>query len=240
MRRRYHAASTRHNRAKALRQVLRWLWQYHGAPKLDDQVKRFAPPRPRNVCVTDAEKAAILNAAPPHIRLWILLCSDLAVRSGTALALNGEHYDPRAQTLTFKTKCDESLTLPVTAEIAAMLTCCDMNTDDSFVRQLWRRHHAEHNKPSRITTGGKNCIGRVFTRLLESLHITRKLRPHDFRRTTAVAMLHATGDIREVQAVLGHKNLQSTFWYLDHELRPVQRRTLELIKTPHWRKEPAA
>lgn len=240
MKGRYHAASTRHNRAKALRQILRWLWQYHGAPKLDEHTRRFAPPRPRNVTVTAAEKASILSAAPPHVRLWILLCSDLAVRSGTAIQLGAEHYDPKQQTLTFKTKCDESLTLPVTKEIASAIDQCDPLSSQSFVRQLWHRHHKANRQSSRITTGGKNCIQRVFRNLLLTLKIYRDIRPHDFRRTTAVAMLHATGDIREVQAVLGHKNLQSTFWYLDHELRPVQRKTLELIKTPNWRKEKTA
>jgi integrase len=240
MAKRYHAASTKHNRSKALRQILRWLWQYHGAPKLDDHVRRFAPPRPRNVVVTDEEKERIFAAAPEHVRLWLLLCSDLAIRSGTAIELSGEHYDPSEQTLTFTTKCDERLTLPVTEEIADLLKECDLDSSRSFVRQLWFRYHKAHNQPSRITTGGKNCLGRIFRKLLRDLHIYRNLRPHDFRRTTAVAMLHATGDIREVQAILGHKNLQSTFWYLDHELRPVKRSTLELIKTANWRKEKSA
>jgi integrase len=240
MLRRYHAASTKHNRAKALRQILRWLWECHGSPKLDDHVRRFAPPRPRNVCVTDEEKFRILNAAPEHVRLWLLLCSDLAIRSGTAIELGPEHYDSKAQTLTFRTKCDERLTLPVTTEIAEMLKGCDPDSSQSFVRQLWHRYHNAHHQTSRITTGGKNCLQRIFRNLLLKLHIYRNLRPHDFRRTTAVAMLHATGDIREVQAILGHKNLQSTFWYLDHELRPVQRKMLELIKTPNWRKEQSA
>lgn len=53
-------------------------------------------------------------------------------------------------------------------------------------------------------------------------------------------MLHYTNDIREVQAILGHKNLQSTFWYLDHDMRPIKRSTLELIKSPAWRKEQSA
>lgn len=223
-----------------MRQVLRWLWQYHGAPKLDEQVKHFAQGRPRNVCVTDAEKLIVLSSAPSHIRLWLLLCSDLALRSGTAVEMSGEHYDPVAKTLTFKTKCDESLSLPVTKEIAEMFGTCDIDSSDSFVRQLWRKNHTTQRKKSKITTGGRLSLNRVFRKLLVELKITRKLRPHDFRRTTAVAMLNATGDIREVQALLGHKNLQSTFWYLDHEMRQVKRTTLELIKRPAWRKEPAA
>jgi len=45
-------------------------------------------------------------------------------------------------------------------------------------------------------------------------------------------MLEATGDLRDVQAFLGHLSLHSTVIYLDHDLRPVKRHTLELIKRP--------
>jgi integrase len=237
---RYHATSTKHNRAKALRQILRWLWENCGAPKLDDQVRHFATPRPRNVCVRDDEKERILNAAPPHVKLWLLLCSDLAIRSGTAIILGPEHYNPDKGTLTFRTKCDERLTLPVTVEIAELLATCDMDSDAPFVHQLWYRNHMASHKGSRLVSYQRNCLQRVFRNLLLKLNITRQITPHDFRRTTAVAMLKATGDIRDVQAILGHKNLQSTFWYLDHEMRPVERKTLELIKTPTWRKERTA
>jgi integrase len=240
MRKRYKAPSTKHNRSKALRQILRWLWENWDAPKLDGHVRRFAPPRPRNVCVRDDEKARILGAAPPHVKLWLLLCSDLAIRSGTAILIAPEHYNEDKGTLTFKTKCDERLTLPVTEEIAALLATCNMEIDQPFVHQLWYTNHTASRTGSRLVSYGRNCLQRVFRNLQIKLNITRNLHPHDFRRTTAVAMLRATGDIRDVQAILGHKNLQSTFWYLDHEMRPVERRTLELIKTPAWGKERTA
>ena len=43
-------------------------------------------------------------------------------------------------------------------------------------------------------------------------------------------MLEATGDLRDVQALLGHRSLASTIWYLDHDFSPINRATLELIK----------
>jgi integrase len=45
-------------------------------------------------------------------------------------------------------------------------------------------------------------------------------------------MYQQTGDIRTVQALLGHRSMASTIWYLDHDLMPVPRATLELIKRP--------
>jgi site-specific recombinase XerC len=53
-------------------------------------------------------------------------------------------------------------------------------------------------------------------------------------------MLEQTHDIRDVQALLGHSDLGSTFWYLDHDARPVSRSILEMLKRPAWRKEKSA
>ena len=64
--------------------------------------------------------------------------------------------------------------------------------------------------------------------------------PTPLRRTAAVAMLEYTRDVRDVQALLGHRNLPSTLWYLDHDLRPIKRSTLELLKRPAWRESEEA
>jgi site-specific recombinase XerC len=55
-------------------------------------------------------------------------------------------------------------------------------------------------------------------------------------------MLRYTGDVRKVQALLGHRTLQSTIWYLDHDLNPLDASTLEAIKKPHlvWSKDRTA
>ena len=71
-----------------------------------------------------------------------------------------------------------------------------------------------------------------FRRLYKAQGINRRIVPHDLRRTTAVAMLKETGDIRDVQSILGHRQLQSTFWYLDHDARPVDLSVLERLKLP--------
>lgn len=233
-----HTYGTTACRAKALRRVLRYLWENHGAPKLDHLVKRYSQPRPRNITVTDAERDALLAAAPPYLQLFILLCSDLAIRSGTAVEIGPSHHDPEQGTLTFTTKNDERLTLPTTIEITALIEQCDRQSSRSFIRQLWikQRQHGGHGL---ATTLSRHSLGRNFRILRDSLGL-RPIRPHDFRRTTAVAIYRHTGDVRDAQALLGHKAMSSTFWYLDHNVRPVKRHTLELIKRTDWRKEHTA
>jgi integrase len=227
-----YAASTRWNYSKALRQILRWLWEHHGAPKLDDSVRKYPKPRPRNITARPDEIATILAAAPDHMRLWLLFCSDLAIRSGTAIRLGPAHYNRQRGTLSFTTKCDEHLTLPVTAEIESLIRLCNLNNPESFVHQLWRAYHATPRRGGQLRTLTTNGLRDRFAHLRKQLDL-RRITPHDLRRTTAVNMLEHSRDIRDVQGLLGHKDLNSTVWYLDHALRPIQRNTLELIKRPH-------
>lgn len=179
---------------------------------------------------TDGEKERILAAAPDHLRLWILLCSDLAMRSGTAAKIAPRHYDPSRRILAFTTKYGATLTLPTTSEIDALIKQCDLNDPEPFARQLWRK--ASHLRRTREESADQDSYERQFKQLRLDLGINRRIVPHDLRRTTAVAMLRASGDVRDVQALLGHRSLQSTIWYLDHDLRPVAREVLETIKRP--------
>jgi integrase len=234
-----YSHATRFNTASAAIRLLKRLERYHGAPALSQIITRHPGLRPRNVTATDEERERILVAAPLHLRLFTLLCSDLAIRSGTAVRISPENYDPTQGELHFTTKLGERLTLPITAEIKALIGQCDLSNNQSFVRQL---HTGQPNsnllstRPDRY----KHTIGSAFRALCHSIGITRKLTPHDFRRTTAVRLYEETGDARDVQALLGHRSLASTIWYLDHDLRPVKLANLEYINRPRWEREKTA
>jgi len=233
-----YADYTRTGYFGALRRILRFLWEHHGTPRLDYYVRRPPAPRPRNITVPQHERDTIIAAAAPYLRLWLLLCSDLAIRSGTACRLGPEHYDRQRRTLTFTTKMGEKLTLPTTAEIETLLDDCDMRNPEPFVRQLWHRERPMRNrKHSTRPASTRNTLEVHFAKLRKSLGITRRIVPHDFRRTAAVAIYRHTGDLRDAQALLGHRSLPATLHYLDHDLRPVKRSTLEIIKRPTWREQ---
>lgn len=227
------------NYARAAKRILRYLWEYHGAPKLDGLVRVYAGVRPRNVVATDQERAALLAAAPPFVQLYVLLCSDLAIRSGTVMKLGPEHYDPARRKLTFTTKYDEKLSLPTTAEIETLLLDCNLQSSAPFVRQLWEKE-AETNKRMRCGWNRNaklisQCaaMSRIVRETMEKAGITRNVRMHDFRRRTAVRMLEQTKDLRYVQALLGHRNMATTLWYVDHNLFPINAETLEELKKPY-------
>jgi site-specific recombinase XerC len=173
----------------------------------------------------------VLRQASPCLKCWLLLCSDMAIRSGTAVKLGPANYDKGRRMLTFTTKYQNRQELPVTEELASILdTCTDAMLP--FVGQLGRGNHAYFGwelkptgRPMKAATLREN-----FKTLKEKCGIERDLRPHDLRRTTAKAMYDLTGDLRAVQALLGHSQLSSTLWYLDHHVTQVEVSNLELAK----------
>jgi integrase len=181
------------------------------------------------VVVREEEKTKILAAAPPSLQLWLLLCSDLAIRSGTAATLGPDQYDKQRQTLVFTTKMQEKVTLPVTTEIRKLIAKCSLESRVSFVRQL---RLAEENPGNLKPHGGSSCfLNHQLQALLKNLGL-RRVTPHDFRRTTAVAIYKETKDLLMVQALLGHSDPASTGWYLVAYRREVPATLLELVKKP--------
>lgn len=230
-----YAPTTESLCAAATRRLLNWLRVEHGAERLDGYIAVRPPVRPRCVLIERQVLDKIMGAAAPHLRLWLLLCSDLAIRSKTAAGMASEHYDAARRELRFTTKYQERVGLPVTAEIEELIKRCDQTSAVPFVQQLWHAR-GQWTKPRNFTRTDiwAMALRRELRKLARSLGIQGEVRPHDMRRTTAVAVLDQTGDLRDVQAVLGHRSMNSTIWYLDHDLRPVKRSTLELIKRPHW------
>lgn len=152
----------------------------------------------------------------------------MAIRSGTAARLTPNDYDPQRQTLTFATKYDAHQSLKVTSELATILSQPGLNPEWPYVAQLsrgWGRGIVR--APQTINP---RTLGYAFRHLARKLGITRRLTPHDLRRTTAVRVYETTQDLRKVQALLGHGDLGSTLWYLDHHLTTVEVEHLELAK----------
>lgn len=210
---------TRQVRTSTTRGLLIRLHQDYGAASISHRLLKTPAPRPRNVTASDHERFALLAAAPPHLRCWILLCSDLAIRSGTAAQISPANYDSHSHTLTFTTKKGARQTLPVTAALATLLDTPGLMPGVPYVAQLGRQGKQR-----------ANVLRASFRRLRESVGITRKLTCHDLRRTTATKVYDLTHDLRAVQALLGHADLSSTLWYLDHHARQVPIATLELAK----------
>lgn len=161
----------------------------------------------------------MLNAAPLYMRCFILLCSDLAIRSGTAALIAPKHYEPISGRLSFRSKFDSGQTLPVTEELRRIFDAVGQrDVETPYVAQLHKNHH--------IT---KTQLQANFQKLRREVGIKKRIIPHDLRRSTAVRAYEQTGDIRVAQAVLGHKRLENTFHYLDHRNTTISLETITAI-----------
>jgi integrase len=201
-------------------------------------MSKYPAIRPRSVTVDRDELDTMLGTAPPPLHLWLLFCSHLAIRSGTAVRLSPQHYDERSGVLRFITKKQAPVVLPVTEEIKALLAYCDQLNPDPFIQQLWSRF--AHRQVAAPTTNMNSTMQNQMQKHRARLGFTRRVTAHDLRRTAAVALYNHTHDIRDVQALLGHRSLQSTIWYLDHDLRPVSLANLEFINRSRWEREHTA
>jgi integrase len=233
------SASTRFNRAGALKRTLAWLWEEHGSPNLTRTVPHLTKPRPRDQMATTGQASALIDAAREDLRLFILFCSDLAMRSGTAVKIGPEHYDTQSQTLRFTTKKDARVCLPVTREIATLIATCTDGSGDPFITQIRRRLNPARMRQQTNAWVSATRLRTEMKELRLSLGIETRITPHDLRRTTAVRLYKYTHDLRKVQSLLGHRSMQCTIWYLDHELEEVDSADLAAIKKPFiaWRKE---
>lgn len=160
-----------------------------------------------------------------------MLCSDLAIRSGTAARLTPDNYDTARRELTFTTKYQARQRLPVTAELAALLDRCTLS-DVPFVAQLPRASPTHPQPLHALGHMDAASLRKLFNGLRTKIGIKRKLTAHDLRRTTATRVYDKTRDIRIVQALLGHGDLGSTIWYLDHHLTQVPIEQLEQARLP--------
>jgi hypothetical protein len=147
----HYANSTRTIRCGTLRRWLLWLWEEHGAPKLDGHVPHKPGLRPRGVTASREQIDALIDAAKPALKLLLLMCSDLAIRSGTAVQLAPENYNPLTGEIRFTSKKGSKLALPVTDNLASILNACDQNNPLPFITQVRIKTNANAARHQKAT-----------------------------------------------------------------------------------------
>ena len=126
-------------------------------------------------------------------------------------------YNAEKHTVSFRKKGGDTHTLPVTPEIEQLITIAPDHGDprESYIsRFLHKRGGALEVR-----------VRKEWSRLRTKAGVDPSLKPHDLRRTAAVSLYELTKDIRVVQQLLGHGNMTTTGWYLQHadaeKIRPL-------------------
>ena len=172
------------------------------APPRND-AERIRPP-------SDAEFAAILDKAAPHVRRALLLFAFTGIRPGPreAFGLTWDQVDFHGRTITVVSA--EKGGLPVREiPLAAVLL--------EHLRE-WQAEDAEHGRRWIINYHGArvDSIKTGWQAAKRRAGITRRLRLYDLRHAAATKMLARGADLKTVARILGHKSPVTTMTVYQH------------------------
>ncbi|MDC3379338.1 tyrosine-type recombinase/integrase [Planctomycetota bacterium] len=195
------------------------------------------PPRPPGVVLSPKEMQLLLEAAGsgehPLIEralLEVLYCT--GVRRGELLALDLFDIDHRERTLFVRAgKGEKPRVLPITPTCyAALCAYLEYGRPDLERRPI----QALFLSPRGARMGNIHLM-RVLHRLGDRAGLTKRVTPHCFRRSCATGLLKNGTNLRVIQAILGHSNLETTSVYLC--LNPEEIRNEVLARHPRERFE---
>lgn len=188
-----------------------------------DLACKVKPPRPRAIVPTPEELLTLKANAVPFMRAWLILAAELGLRIAETLQVSDATHDPKAQTITVLAKGKRPRVLPTTTELESFFNIAPRAADTTtpLIARLAGRKTIDQGQ-----------IRSSWKQLKDSLGIRVELHPHDLRRSAAERLYKQTRDLRSVQRLLGHQNLQSTLAYLEHydpeNLRPL----IEALRIP--------
>ena len=205
----------------SVRQFTVWL-AMEGIVRVDpcvgiDKIRRArAVPRAQS---HDAITATFRACRDDRDRAIIWLMVGLGLRRVEVSRLMWEHYDERARTILVKGKGNHERLLPVSDEVAHAL---------ELVRTRGNTGPIIHATCDTASPLQPDTIGRIAGRILRDAGLKRApydgVSGHALRHSAASDVLDRCGDLRVVQAMLGHEHLTSTAIYLRRaqvsELRP--------------------
>jgi integrase/recombinase XerD len=191
--------------ATGLRAVLREI-----APHIAHAVPMIRRPPPRPVRFTDEEFTAMYLAAPPPLKLFLLLCRTLGLRFSEAFRVCPVDYDREHHHIIVRVKGGRSRTLPVTKEIEALFDLAPADADPETPYYTLLRgpsHRGTYTHTARH-------LRREWLATIKRAGIRSTLIPHDLRRSAATQLFADTQNLRAVQQLLGHRSLATTALYL--------------------------
>lgn len=201
------------------------LLEAHGAPRIN--LPRAAFPQARAVTAKPEELARMLQAAPPWLRLFMLLYLQCGLRKREVLALTPATWDAEKHQATVPVKGGGFRTVELTADVEILLAAAGNNPPaaEPFVFILrGRRMHPD-------------SLRDAFERHKKKCGVNPEVTAHDLRRTAATILYHSTKDLRIAQQLLGHKNLASTLYYLAPLAPDEARRYAELLRFDKFQSE---
>ncbi len=201
----HYAKTTVRNMRCALARLLK-VAEAAGCPhEVRDNLARVRKPGPKKATLTPPERDRLIAAAPPYLRLFILLLSDCAMRFTDAASVRPRDWNPQNHTITWTIKkTDTQLQLPASPAIEQLFALAP-DPDDRDTPFIWKL------KGTRLTS---HTLRDHLATLVKKLGMPPAITPHDFRRLAVNSLYDLTKNLPACQQLLGHASLATTALYL--------------------------
>lgn len=196
-------------------------------PEIDWRALRHREPPPKNGELSPAEEAAILRALAPDARLLVLHYLLSGVRLSMAIGLRKIDLDLEGGRATFIAKGGHEHTIPISPGLRAIYAAAlEGNETPHVFTWAAARSRGDRARGARYPwtlSGVRSAWERAKRRAAAAgAPSVMRLRVHDLRHTAATRLLRATGNLAQVQRLLGHSDIRTTARYahvLDEDLR---------------------
>ncbi|UCC69555.1 MAG: tyrosine-type recombinase/integrase, partial [Armatimonadota bacterium] len=173
--------------------------------------------QPVPVCLTEEMAQKLIAAADkPWYRALIVLLLSTGIRRSEAVAITLDDIDLENRQLLIRGKGDKERVVPLTEQAVEAIQAYLPHRTKSSTKRLFVSAY-----------GGRPIQGRVINAMLAGT--VRKARlegqgitPHKLRHTFATHLIRNGVDVRTVQELLGHADLETTAKYLHSDTRTKQ------------------
>jgi len=194
----------------------------HANPARRLPLPRIAQPVP--VCLNEDMAQRLVAAATddPRLKALVVLLLSTGIRRSEAVGITLDDLDLENRQLLIRGKGNKERVVPLTEEAV-----------EAIRDYLQQRKPTKSNHLFVSTNGGHRIHGRVINKLLDRvLHSAgladQGITPHKLRHTFATHLIRNGVDIRTVQELLGHSDLETTAKYLHSDTRTKQAAVLKL------------